>query len=142
MTMITTLLMAVWMLAAPGGEEQILQMLHQQAEDWNNGDLEAFMDGYWNSPDLTFYSGGSIERGWQSTLERYQRRYQSEGREMGHLVFSDLKVEMISGEAAFVRGRWQLTLPDGSQPGGLFTLIIRRFADGWKVVHDHTSSND
>ncbi|HSR69891.1 MAG TPA: nuclear transport factor 2 family protein [Acidobacteriota bacterium] len=142
MATMTTLLMALWMLAAPGAEDDIVKLLQDQAEAWNQGDLEGFMEGYWNSPDLTFYSGGNITRGWQATVERYQRRYQSEGREMGHLVFSDLKVEMLGEDAALVRGRWQLTLSDGSQPGGLYTLILRRFEDGWKVTHDHTSSAD
>jgi beta-aspartyl-peptidase (threonine type) len=58
---------------------------------------------------------------------------------MGHLEFSGLRIEMLGPEAAFVRGEWHLTMPDGKAPHGLFTLIFRKFPEGWKIVHDHTS---
>jgi len=117
----------------------IEHLLRQQADDWNRHDLEAFMAGYWNSPDLTFFSDANVTTGWQSTLERYRKRYQSEGHEMGKLDFSDLKVEALGPDAAFARGAWHLTLSDGKTPHGVFTLIFRKFPDGWKIVHDHTS---
>jgi len=98
------------------------------------------MTGYWNSPQLTFFAGDNLGKGWEATLERYRKRYQGEGREMGKLEFSDLQIEGLSADAAFVRGGWKLTMPDGKTPHGLFTLIFRRFADGWKIVHDHTSA--
>jgi beta-aspartyl-peptidase (threonine type) len=58
---------------------------------------------------------------------------------MGKLDFSDLRVEILGPDAALVRGIWQLTMSDGKTPHGRFTLIFRRFADGWKIIHDHTS---
>ena len=115
------------------------QVLLRQVEAWNHHDLESFMAGYWNSPRLTFFSDGTKTAGWQSTLERYRKRYLSEGREMGNLRFSDLEVEALGEDSAFVRGAWQLTSADGNNPHGLFTLIFRKFPDGWKIIHDHTS---
>ena len=114
-------------------------VLDKQVAAWNRGDLEGFMAGYWNSPDLVFQSGATLTRGWQQTRERYRRRYQAEGKEMGRLRFEELDVQPLSPDAAFVRGRWQLTMKDGSQPGGLFTLLLRRVGGDWKIVHDHTS---
>jgi len=114
--------------------------LRQQEGAWNRHDLDGFMTGYWNSPDLTFFSGAKVTSGWQSTLERYRKTYQSEGREMGKLEFSDLRIEPLGSDAAFVRGAWHLTMPDGNMPHGLFTLIFKKFSDGWKIVHDHTSA--
>jgi ketosteroid isomerase-like protein len=118
----------------------VLQVLERQQEAWNHHDLESFMSGYWKSPELTFFSGAKISSGWQATIERYRKRYQSEGREMGKLEFSDLKVEALAPDAAFVRGAWLLTMSDGKTPHGLFTLIFRKFPDGWKIIHDHTSA--
>ena len=92
-------------------------VLDKQVEAWNRGDLEGFMAGYWNSPDLVFQSGATLTRGWQATLERYRHRYQAEGKEMGRLRFQDLDVQLLSVDAAFVRGRWHLTMKDGSEPG-------------------------
>jgi ketosteroid isomerase-like protein len=116
------------------------QVLHAQQEAWNRHDLEAFMAGYWNSPELTFFSGPQETSGWQGALERYRKTYQSEGKEMGTLNFSSLRVERLGDDAAFVRGAWRLTMSDGKTPHGLFTLVFRKFPEGWKIVHDHTSA--
>jgi ketosteroid isomerase-like protein len=116
------------------------QVLLRQQEAWNDHDLDGFMSGYWNSPELTFFSGAQKTAGWQSTLERYRRNYQSEGREMGKLEFSDLDIEELAPDAALVRGAWRLSMADGKAPHGLFTLIFRKFPEGWKIVHDHTSA--
>jgi ketosteroid isomerase-like protein len=118
----------------------VRQVLERQQEAWNHHDLESFMAGYWNSPELTFFSGAKNYSGWQSTIERYRKTYQSEGREMGKLEFSDLKIEALAPDAAFVRGAWHLTMSDGKTPHGLFTLVFRKFPDGWKIIHDHTSA--
>jgi beta-aspartyl-peptidase (threonine type) len=124
-----------------GMEEGIKHLLVTQIEAWNHGNLEGFMAGYWRSPDLTFFSGGTVTKGWEPTLQRYQQRYQSKGNEMGKLEFQDLNIDLLSGRSAVVTGKWQLTMSDGKQPHGLFTLIVKRIPPtGWKIVHDHTSS--
>ena len=118
----------------------IKHVLVSQVEAWNHGQLEAYMNGYWRSPDLTFYSGGTVTKGWEPTLERYRRRYQSGGNQMGHLDFQDLEIDLLSRRSAVVMGKWQLTMKDGKTPHGLFTLIFKRFPEGWRIVHDHTSA--
>jgi ketosteroid isomerase-like protein len=119
---------------------EIEQVLRQQQDAWNRHDIEAFMTGYWNSPELTFFSTGKEVSGWESTLARYRRTYQGEGKEMGKLEFSDLRIQPMGMDAAFVRGAWHLTMTDGKTPHGLFTLIFRKFPEGWRIVHDHTSA--
>jgi ketosteroid isomerase-like protein len=125
--------------ADPKPVQDIRQVLARQVAAWNHRDLEGFMKGYWRSPELTFYSGGTTVSGWEETLERYRNRYQSAGKEMGKLEFSDLKIELLGPSAAFVRGQFHLKM-DTSESNGLFTLTFRKFADGWKIVHDHTST--
>ena len=114
-------------------------LLQSQQSAWNRHDLEGFMASYWKSDDLTFFSGGNITRGWQPTLDRYRQHYQSPGTEMGKLEFRDLRLEMLGQDAAFARGEYWLTLSTGKTPHGIFTLILRRFPEGWRIVHDHTS---
>jgi len=121
-------------------EEGIKHMLVSQIEAWNHGRLEAFMQGYWRSPDLTFFSGATVTKGWESTLERYRQRYKSEGKEMGQLEFQDLNIDPLNRRTAVVTGQWQLTMSDGKKPHGLFTLIVKRMPGGWRIVHDHTSA--
>lgn len=121
-------------------QSAVEQVLRTQQDAWNRHDLDGFMAGYWNSPDLTFFSGGTERHGWQATMDRYKATYQSPGHEMGKLDFSNLRVEPLGETAAFVRGEWHLTMSDGKTPHGLFTLVFRKFPEGWKIIHDHTSA--
>lgn len=139
MTFAALALSAVALASDPKPEDAIRAVLSAQEGAWNRGDLEGFMAGYWKSDRLRFYSGGTVTSGWQATLDRYRKRYQAEGKEMGTLTFADLEVEVLAPDAATARGRWKLKLSK-EDPEGLFTLILKKFPDGWKIVHDHTSA--
>jgi ketosteroid isomerase-like protein len=117
---------------------RVKEVLDAQVAAWNKGDLKGFMAGYWKSDKLSFFSGKDKSQGWQATLERYQKRYQAEGREMGTLSFSELEIEAFNGESAWVRGRWKVVTSKETLDG-LFTLIFKKFPEGWRIVHDHTS---
>src|SRR5215831_5917027 len=75
--------------------QAIRKVLTQQVEAWNKQDLDGFMQGYWHSHELTFYSGGTTVSGWEETLGRYKKRYLGVGNEMGKLEFADLKIELL-----------------------------------------------
>ena len=122
------------------GEGDIRTLLAEQVKAWNSKDLDSFMKGYWNSSALTFFSAGDMAAGWQGAMDRYRRKYQEGGRTMGSLTFSDLRIEILGPGVAFVRGGWHLAMPDGSSPEGLFTLVLKELPEGWRIVHDHTSS--
>ena len=126
-------------LAADPESQAIRKVLDDQAAAWNKGDLEGFMKGYWKSERLTFFSGNDRKQGWQATLERYRVRYQGKGKEMGKLSFSELEIELPAPGVALVRGRFTLETSKG-KPTGLFTLILKKLPEGWRIVHDHTSS--
>jgi len=116
---------------------RIRQVMDAQVVAWNAGDIEGFMRGYWNSEKLVFASGDTVTKGWQPTIDRYKKRYDSRAK-MGTLTFSDLEIEVLSKDAAKVLGSWSLAR-EADNPKGKFTLIFRKFKDGWKIVHDHTS---
>lgn len=121
--------------------ENIRQVMNEQVAAWNNGDIENFMNGYWNSPEMKFVSGDNVARGWQAALDRYKKSYDSKAK-MGILTFADLEVNVLSKDAAVVLGSWSLDREvEGKKdnPHGKFTLIFRKFKNGWKIVHDHTS---
>ena len=119
-------------------EKAIRGVLDSQVVAWNKGDLDGFMDGYWNDDKLFYISGANAAQGWKALKERYQKAYQADGKEMGKLKFTDLNVEMLAADAALVRGKWEVTMSKETV-GGWFTLIVKKFPTGWKVTHDHTS---
>lgn len=121
--------------------QAVLKLLHDQESAWNKGDLKGFMQGYWNSPELSFYSGRDKRKGWKETYERYQERYQKQGREMGKLTFSELSADRLSNTKMLVRGRWKLDMSN-QNIDGLFSLIIEKKPEGWRIIHDHTSAGD
>ncbi len=146
------LAVVIVLLAAPlargaDDEKDIRAVLDAQVAAWNKGDLDGFMSGYWSDEKLTFISGGTITSGWKNTKERYEKRYKADGKEMGQLAFSELHVETFGPSAAMLRGKFELTLEKEKDekkkhPRGRFTLILKKFPDGWKIVHDHTSAEE
>jgi beta-aspartyl-peptidase (threonine type) len=125
--------------AAPADDEKAIRaVLDAQAKAWNKGDLDGFMAGYWKNDNLFYISGGKSLKGWTALKERYQAAYQGEGKEMGTLTFSDVNVELLATDAALVRGKWEVKTSKETA-GGWYTLIVKKFPDGWKVTHDHTS---
>ncbi|MCA1588880.1 MAG: DUF4440 domain-containing protein [Acidobacteria bacterium] len=115
----------------------IRAVMDSQSAAWNRGDVGGFMRGYWNSAKLTFVSGQNVTRGWQPTLDRYKKNYDTREK-MGTLTFSDLEINVLSKDTVVVLGSWALAR-EKDNPAGKFTLIFRKFNDGWRIVHDHTS---
>lgn len=115
----------------------IRKVLDEQAAAWNAGDLDGFLTGFWDSPQLVFTSGGQVLRGRATLRQRYRQGYWSGG-DPGKLSFADVEIHALAPDAAWAMGRWELAFPADSV-GGVFSLVFRRFDDGWKVVHDHTS---
>ncbi len=113
-------------------------VLRAQQEAWNAGDIEEFMQGYLQSDQLRFASGGEVTLGWDETLNRYQNRY-SDRAKMGKLQFDIKSVKAIGNDDGLIFGKWTL-IRDADTPSGLFTLHLKKGDDGWKVVSDHTSS--
>lgn len=120
--------------------QDVRAVWNAQVAAWNRGDLNGFMAAYWKSPDLVFFSNGDETRVWQATLDRYRARYQGEGKQMGTLDFPQLEVTMLGAEAALVRGRWHLQMPDGKEFGGMTSVIFRKRPEGWRIVHDHSTA--
>ena len=115
---------------------ELLGILELQKESWNRQDLEGFMAYYWNSDEFTFQSGANRLRGWKALLERYKKNYSGEN--WGELDFTGLDVNVLNGDFAYVLGRWKLELKDSLREG-VFTIIFRRFPEGWRIIHDHSS---
>ncbi len=116
---------------------EIRQVLDSQVEAWCAGDIDGFMQGYWNSDELEFKSPAGTTRGWRATRERYLVKYDTREK-MGRLEFADLRIDVKSPNEAFVRGRYILHRESGPTDTGRFDLIFRRIHEEWKIVRDET----
>lgn len=116
--------------------DQVRSVLAKQAKAWNDGDIDKFMSDYWKSEKLTFSSGGKTTRGWQSTYDRFKKKYKTAD-DMGKLEFKDLEVTELV-DSALVLGRWHVKRKS-DEFGGNFTLLFRKIEKRWLIVHDHTS---
>jgi uncharacterized protein (TIGR02246 family) len=124
----------------PDDRRQIEAVLEQQRRAWNRGDLAGYMAGYARDQQLVFTSGGKIRRGWGATMAAYQKRYGGDRAGMGQLAFEVLAVQPAGPDGAVMLGRWRLT--DTPQAGGgVFSIVFERRPEGWRVIHDHTSSD-
>ena len=124
----------------PATGDARLAVILKSAEDWNRGDIEAFVKSYEQTPETTFV-GTTVVQGAEDLLARYRRRYPDRAR-MGKLTFSDLRSRTLSPTLAIVTGRFTLdrAAEAGGSTTGLFTLVMRRGPGGWRIIHDQTSS--
>ena len=139
--MIRWCLLICWtpLLLAQGDE--IRAMLNQSQAAWNRGDLVAFASDYEDSPETTFIGKSITHGGQQAVLERYRRNYPNR-EAMGTLAYSEIEVRVLGPNLVLANGRFELkrTAAGGGDASGRFTLVIRKTAAGWKIIHDHSSS--
>jgi uncharacterized protein (TIGR02246 family) len=136
--MITAALCLLLSFATP--EQEIRAVMDRQVEAWNRGDVVAFMDGYLDAESITFLGRAGVTRGWQATLARYRRDYATREK-MGRLTFSEQEFRALGPEHALVLGKFSLERAEaaGGNASGRYTLVFQRTAQGWKIIHDHTS---
>lgn len=118
-------------------EQEIATVLNNQATAWNEGNIDAYMQGYWNNDSLLFIGSKGPVYGYKPTLERYKKSYPDK-RAMGELRFSNLSFKRLSNEYYYVVGKWSL-VRENDNPNGYFTLLFRRIENKWLIVADHSS---
>lgn len=123
----------------PSDRDAVKAVLDAQMTAWNKGDLAGYMNGYAKVDWLVFTSGGKVRRGWQETYDTFHAKYAQNPAAMGKLVFEILSVDAAGADGAVVLGNWILT-NSPSDGRGVFSVILERRPDGWKIIHDHTSS--
>ena len=128
-------------LPAADAKSEVLALMNMQREAWNHGDLDGFLEGYEKSADITFV-GKTVSRGYDGLVERYRRSYGDRDK-MGALAFSELEFKPLGEINAFLIGRFQLkrTETGGGDTSGRFTVIFHKTAKGWRIIHDHTSTD-
>ncbi len=118
--------------------EAIMKVFKDQENAWNEGDVDAFMEGYWRSDELVFVGASGPTYGWQNTLDNYKIRYPDRVA-MGKLEFDILKLRKIDKKTVFVIGKFHLSRSIGDLEG-TFTLVWKKLKGQWLIVSDHTSA--
>jgi ketosteroid isomerase-like protein len=116
---------------------QVKAILLKQADHWNRGDIDAFMDDYWKSDKLQFIGSKGVIYGWQATKESYKKNYPDKAT-MGFLTFDILDVTRLSRKAIMMTGKFHLKRDMGDAEGH-FLVIWRKINGRWLMVADHSS---
>lgn len=131
------LLLTIYSGAQSADETAIRQLLDQQTAAWNRGDIDQFMNGYWENDSLMFIGKSGVTYGWQNTLKNYKRGYPDTA-VMGKLRFELITVKRLSDEYYFVVGKWFLKRSIGDV-GGHYNLLFRKINGNWVIIADHSS---
>lgn len=123
--------------AQVSNEVAIKQLLDKQVKDWNSGNVEAYMRGYWQSDSLVFIGKSGPKYGYKSTLENYKKSYPDTAA-MGKLYFDLLQLQKLSAQFYYVTGKWSLQRTKGNLQG-YFTLLFRKIKNSWVIISDHSS---
>jgi len=118
--------------------EAVKILLYQQMEDWNKGDIDAFMEGYWKSDKLQFIGSRGVTYGWEQTRDNYKKGYPDRAT-MGELSFDLIDVTQQSRNVVTVTGKFHLKRDQMDDAEGHFLLIVKKVKGKWLIIADHTS---
>jgi uncharacterized protein (TIGR02246 family) len=132
---------AACQVVAPEAQKRaILQVIEQMEGAWNRGDFRGYMQGFKN-PGVVFVSGGRFQAGWQGTLEHYIRDYGATAETRGTLRFFNIRIEMLSPDAAQLISQFQLVRPQHPQYG-INTRLMRKIDGRWVIALNHVSASE
>jgi len=136
-TIVIMLLVVSGLNAQSKTEKKIINLLHQQDESWNRGDIEGFMTTYWSNDSLMFIGKSGVTYGWKNTMNNYKKGYPST-EAMGKLNFNLIQIKKLSRKYYHVTGKWHLTRTSGDLQGH-FTLLLKKMKGRWLIISDHSS---
>ncbi|HWI88648.1 MAG TPA: nuclear transport factor 2 family protein [Sphingomicrobium sp.] len=118
----------------------ILDTIRHMEDAWNRGDFRGYMAGFKN-PDVIFVSGGKFQAGWQGTLDHYIRDYGGSPERRGKLHFFNMKIDLLSPDAAMLIGQYRLERgPRVTE--GVNTRLFRKVHGKWLITMNHVSAYD
>ncbi len=122
--------------------EAIPGQLERSAEAWNRGDLDGFLEPYLHDGRVSFVGSSGLVRGYEALRNTYAQGYWKNGPPRTKLTFEGIDVTPTGTDAALAVGRYVLTDPvTGSEADrGIFSLTWIRTGEGWRILHDHSSS--
>lgn len=119
---------------------QVTAQLTRAAEDWNRGDLEAFLSDYAPESTTSFVDGRRARHGIDFIRQFYTPRF-APGARRDSLRFEEVQARPLSPSLALVTARFILERGGQTTASGPFTLVMEQRPEGWRILHDHSSSD-
>ena len=121
-------------------ELDMIKVLNTQERAWNQGNIDAYLSGYKNSPDLLFVADGKVTRGFDQLLSDYKHNYPTKD-SMGQLTFAELEPHVLNDNFGVVIGKYHVDRSKklGGPADGMFSLVFEKTDQGWKIVVAHTT---
>ncbi len=110
--------------------------LQATAAAWNGGDIDGFMAPY--APAATYMTPAGLI-GVEAMRARYLAKYFTGSKPDQQLRFDQLDVRALGTDHALMTGRFTLAGGGKAEQTGRFSLVWLRTAEGWRILHDHSS---
>ena len=114
--------------------DAVSNTLDAAAEAWSSGDVEAVMATYVQDEPLLVFLGDNPLKGPDSVRAALQARAAQPGG-LGQMTYEWFETLQFDVNTTVVSGRVVMRR-EGKTDRGLFTRVLRRTEDGWRIVHD------
>ncbi|HEY4323738.1 MAG TPA: nuclear transport factor 2 family protein [Mucilaginibacter sp.] len=116
--------------------KEITTTMENSANEWNKGNLEAFMSLYDPSATMMMPTGTA---GLDVIRSLYEKKYFVGNMPKQNLRYTDMKVRFLGNDYALLTGAFTLYGNNLPERSGRYSLVMKHTANGWKILHDHSS---
>lgn len=125
----------------PTDPQAVLAAFDKLVDGIQNANVNEVMSVYWNNPQLSLFNyNGTVTKGWDQVRKNRESSY-PQIKDV-KLVVRDKSVYMMGRDGALVTCQWTQSQNYKGTPEtatGRMTLVFKRFAQGWKAIHLHSS---
>lgn len=113
-------------------------LLTESEKAWNGGDLAGFMEWYKRDEETTFLGSSGLMHGWDTIRQRYAGRFEPDA-SRDSLRFEELVARPLAPWLGLATARYVLFQGDSVNSTGVFTLVVERTPEGWRIIHDQSA---
>ena len=117
-------------------ETAMITAMKNSADEWKKGDLTNFMKMYTDASTMMMPTGPA---GLSAIRDLYEKHYFNGKMPKQNLSYDELKVTMLGDNYALLTGKFTLSGNNLPERSGRYSLVMIHTANGWKILHDHSS---
>ncbi len=118
-------------------QKAINKVLKKQRLAWSKNNLDQYMEAYWKSDSLKFYSSHGVINGWYDTFDRFEKAYPTE-KHTGKLSYKINAITPVANGSYYVLGEYHIKRDMGNADG-IFMLVVKNINGQWKIIA-HTTT--